>query len=324
VALADVDIDGKVDLYFAGGPKWMDELYDLKSPAAAEPDPVAALQTDVNVARANLQVAQADLEVAVKQSLRGGFPPGHDPLVIARAKAKQAQAQLDVAEARLRQAQKEKRPDAGKPRKAQVDSEWIEMDLDHRLRQYWEKLQTKREPSDIEFLRRLSLDVRGTPPTKVEENYFQADPDPKKRENLLRLMLGSDSNPAGRAKLIEELLADPEVQKRWAAIWQERLAAEQKAEREAAFARWVNQMGDDRLGRLLGELLASKRSDDQVLDALCLATLARFPTETERKLILGGLKDQPDRRAAWDGVLRALASTQEAKAHAEALSRRAK
>jgi hypothetical protein len=326
MALGDVDNDGKADPYIAGGSKWRDELYDLKSRTPPEPDPAAALQAAVDAAKANLQVAQADLELAVKQSLRGGFPPGQDPAQAARAKAAQAQAQLDVAEARLRQTHKEKAGSSTPQEKWKVqgDADRIIRDYDRLLQDYWAKLPTKSEPSDLEFLRRLSLDVRGTPPSKVEENYFQADKDPKKREKMLQLMLRSDTNAPGRARLIEQLLADPEVQKRWTAIWQERLAAEQKANETAALARWVNDTGHDQLGRLLNELITTKRPDDQVLDALCLATLARFPTETERRLILGGLKDQPDRRAAWDAVLRSLASTQEAKAHAEALSKRAK
>jgi hypothetical protein len=41
-------------------------------------------------------------------------------------------------------------------------------------------------------------------------------------------------------------------------------------------------------------------------------------------LILEGVKAQPDRRAAWTGVLKALAGTDEAKAHAAELGKRGK
>ena len=73
---------------------------------------------------------------------------------------------------------------------------------------------------------------------------------------------------------------------------------------------------------MLGELLDRKKAVGDVLDALCLATLARFPTETERQLILDGVKAQPNRRATWHGVLTALAATDEAKAHAAELAKR--
>ena len=96
------------------------------------------------------------------------------------------------------------------------------------------------------------------------------------------------------------------------------MAADRLATRDrAVIGAWIKSP-TDRLGRLMGELLDGKRTDEQVLDALCLATMARFPSETESKLILEALKGQPDRRAAWNVVLAALSSTQEAKAHAEA------
>ena len=119
--------------------------------------------------------------------------------------------------------------------------------------------------------------------------------------------------------MIDELLADPEVQKRWAELQQQRLYAEQlKAAREA----WVQKKPADRLDRLLADLFEKKKSDEQMLNALCLATLARYPTETEQKLILDAVKAQPDRAAAWQGVLKALAATEEAKAHAAELGKR--
>ena len=78
----------------------------------------------------------------------------------------------------------------------------------------------------------------------------------------------------------------------------------------------------DRLDQLLDALLSSKKSDDEILDALCLATMARFPTATEKKLIFDSFKAQPNRATAWNNVVYALASTDESKAHAESLTKR--
>jgi len=131
-------------------------------------------------------------------------------------------------------------------------------------------------------------------------------------------LVAKSDRPTGREKLFAELLADAEVQKRWAEIQQKRLYEERvKALHEA----WT-QKSPDRLGRLLDDLMRREKSDEQVLNALCLATMARYPTETEQKLLLEAVKGQPDRRAAWQSVLRGLASTEEAKAHATELGSR--
>src|SRR5262249_46542452 len=43
--------------------------------------------------------------------------------------------------------------------------------------------------ADPEFLRRVMLSARGTPPTALEERYFVEDKDPNKREKLLNTLL---------------------------------------------------------------------------------------------------------------------------------------
>ncbi|HKB02689.1 MAG TPA: sigma-70 family RNA polymerase sigma factor [Gemmataceae bacterium] len=319
---------------------WHRELSHIYKPPVTTPDEhawyvkrvvglpdearVEVREADIAIDAAKAEVAKAKvaLEIA-EQRLKAG----PEPEKVRQAEVDRAKAALATAEVHFEYVKRTKDVllEARRLRlqKAQDDADRVTKDLDQQLRKYWLELRTKTEPSDLEFFRRLSLDVRGTPPTRVEENYFQADQDPKKREKLVQLLLRSATDSPQRAKFIEELLADPEVQKRWTTIWKERLAGEKKAAaRKKALEGWVKEAPSDRLRRLLTELLTGKRSDDQVLDALCLATMARFPTETERKLILDGVREQPDRRAAWDGVLRALASTQEAKAHAEGLSKR--
>jgi RNA polymerase sigma factor (sigma-70 family) len=79
--------------------------------------------------------------------------------------------------------------------------------------------------------------------------------------------------------------------------------------------------GGDRLDQLLTELANSKRSDAEVVDALCLATLGRLPTETEKGFLQRHLSAK-DRREALADVLHALTNTKEFRAHVEALRRR--
>jgi hypothetical protein len=69
-----------------------------------------------------------------------------------------------------------------------------------------------------------------------------------------------------------------------------------------------------RLDRLLDELLKSKRSDEQVLEALYLATLARLPTEAEMKPILEHVAKK-DRQEAFKDALWALVNTNEFREH---------
>jgi RNA polymerase sigma factor (sigma-70 family) len=78
----------------------------------------------------------------------------------------------------------------------------------------------------------------------------------------------------------------------------------------------------DRLEHLLDQLLESKRSDEQVFEALCLATLGRLPTDTEQKLVLGTVAKHKDRKEAFAEVLTQLTSTAEFRTHVETLGKR--
>ncbi len=315
-AWGDYDGDGKLDLYLlndVGGAKSGSGEKAAEASPSTAPD-VAAAQAQVNMAKVNLHIAQAERERTVKVSLRGGFPPGQDPLVAADAKVAQAKAQLDAAEGQLKQATAQ----------AEKQSTELRVQLDHASRdlgrvelERWLDV-TRPVPSDADYLRQVMLDLTGQPPTTVEEKYFAADKDPKKREKLLGLLLAKSDTKTGRERLIDNLLADPEVQKRWAELMQQRLYAEHVRAAQQAWAKKPT----DRLDRLLADLIDKKKSDEQMLAALCLATLARYPTETEQRLILEAVKAQPDRQTAWLGVMAALAATEEAKAHAAELGKR--
>src|SRR5207244_1083172 len=96
--------------------------------------------------------------------------------------------------------------------------------------------------TDAEFLRRLMLDLIGAPPTTLEMNYFLADKDPNKRK-----------------KLTDWLMSYPEVAKHFNS-W------------KLAYSKLPARSGGDRLDTLLSELLAGSRGDEQILEALTLAT----------------------------------------------------
>jgi hypothetical protein len=70
----------------------------------------------------------------------------------------------------------------------------------------------------------------------------------------------------------------------------------------------------DKFEKLVGELMAAKKSDEAILEALTLATLGRLPTDGEKRLALAGIGNTADRKAAWVAVAKALAGPGAAKA----------
>jgi RNA polymerase sigma factor (sigma-70 family) len=77
----------------------------------------------------------------------------------------------------------------------------------------------------------------------------------------------------------------------------------------------------DRLDQLVDQLLASKRSDEQVLEGLYLATLGRLPTEGEQRRF-ADLKAGGDRQARFAEVRGALLASRECREHQETLRQR--
>jgi RNA polymerase sigma factor (sigma-70 family) len=69
----------------------------------------------------------------------------------------------------------------------------------------------------------------------------------------------------------------------------------------------------DKFAKLVGELIAAKKSDEAILEALTLATLSRLPTDNEKTIVLASIGTVTDRKAAWVAVARALAGTDEPK-----------
>lgn len=316
IAHADLDGDGWLDV-FVGGQHgfheaqyakafWEQIVQDKKDPKVQERDR----------ARAELQAAEARYKQMLEKL---------------NSQSETAKAQLDEAKAKVASAKAVLdgfAKQAVNPVDRAILDKWLragvatqELEPANPAYQWYYRLKGNNATTDAEFLRRLLLDLTGLPPTTVELNYFKADPDPKKREKLLELFRGQ-LNGGGDAD-VALFLKDPEVQKQWTAFQQKRAEVTWKI----AYERYKDAVratpaGSDRLDRLLGTLLEGNKTDEQILDAVCLATMARFPVETEKKLILAGLRGQPDRRAAWSIVLTTLASTQEAKAHSEGLNKR--
>jgi RNA polymerase sigma factor (sigma-70 family) len=81
----------------------------------------------------------------------------------------------------------------------------------------------------------------------------------------------------------------------------------------------------DPLEQLLDDLVKKQKNDQESVDALYLATLARFPSEAEMKFAqesLANLAKKEDRRRALGDLLFALTNTKEFAAHLESLGTR--
>ncbi|MFO0796378.1 MAG: sigma-70 family RNA polymerase sigma factor [Gemmataceae bacterium] len=265
---------------------------------------------------------------------------------------------------------------------------------------------------DAAFLRRAVTEARGTPPTALEERYFAADRDPRKREKLLDALLADpaalrrvgegwkrrmltpsaaapqlapatpkttekrtdlkvvplpglpylSTEPKGATLLRELYVAPlpngqvpplPTVQPKTTVrgllldekgnVTQPRIevrdlpvtpkgdvvkpkAATPPAPPAPPMTKTVpapkavppvpaapavrttaSRVVSDKWGRLVGELIAAGKTDEQMLESLSLAAAGRLPTEVERRLSLAVLPTAADRAAGWTAVARALA-----------------
>jgi hypothetical protein len=141
---------------------------------------------------------------------------------------------------------------------------------------------------DAKLLRRTMLDLIGRLPTPLEVQYFVADKDPKKRDQIIDWLVKMDEH------------------------------ARHSADKQKSLH---GRAGDDPLGRLLDQLLIDNKPDEEVLVALSLAALARYPSETEKTLLTAQVAKQSDRRAAWREILATLSHLPDAKQHIDGLNR---
>lgn len=152
--------------------------------------------------------------------------------------------------------------------------------------------------TDEAFLNRVIETARGGKPTRVEREYFLADKDAKKRE-----------------KLLDQLLKDTAVAKKVGPEWKANMLNPPQKYTLVVVA----DAGSPWADRLIDDLLAKKKSDEQVLEALTLAATGRLPTDTEKKLVAAVVGKRKEKKAAWQEVAGTLAGTAEAKKHAERL-----
>jgi RNA polymerase sigma factor (sigma-70 family) len=199
--------------------------------------------------------------------------------------------------------------------------------------------------SDAEFLKRVLADARGGAPTALELKYFTEDKDPKKREKLLDTLL---KDPAVAKKLGDawkkKMLAPAQGSAMRSGKYFYYVLPDEKGKSELRFPKAAPNPPvppvrpkppvppvqpkpptppvpptakgpapqTDKLEKLVSELIAARKSDDAILEAVTLATLGRLPTDTEKKLALAVGKTA-DRKATWLAVARALAAVEDAK-----------
>jgi hypothetical protein len=200
--------------------------------------------------------------------------------------------------------------------------------------------------SDAEFLKRVLTDVRGSGPTALETKYFTEDKDPKKREKLLDALLkdAAVQKKLGDAWKTKMLALKPTTIRITGATndriirWTPEVKVQDVVVPRTITAQPLPPQPPrppvppqppvvvkpftvplpppppaapqaDRLEKLVGELIAAKKSDEAILEALTLATLGRLPTDSEKKLTTAGVSTAADRKTAWVAVARALAGT---------------
>jgi hypothetical protein len=181
--------------------------------------------------------------------------------------------------------------------------------------------------TDASFLQRVVKQAYGVPATALELKYFAEDKDPKKREKLVDLVL---ADPAVAKKLGPDaktkLLADPAKPK---TVVEHALTtrtvpyttADGPKTRLETYYTTKARVADP-FAKLLDQVLDGKRTDEQIADAISLATVGRYPTEAEQKIMLASVAGAKEQKAAWKKVLDTLATTTEAQAHAEALKKK--
>lgn len=223
--------------------------------------------------------------------------------------------------------------------------------LDARIKALLRSAGESPDVNDETFFRRASLDIRGTIPTLLEMHFFLADRDPKKREKLIDLLLGESNRNVQFSRLM--LDASPQwknVHGFWSSMQQCNSCHTNFNHERSVLAQWMGAIGQnkdavraelflgrrllstgplqeptkrtDRFDALLDELVAAKRPDAQVLEALTLAVVGRLPTTAEQKHMLDHVSNHKNRREAFENVLFALVHAKEAADHVDALKAR--
>lgn len=125
----------------------------------------------------------------------------------------------------------------------------IDKEIDKKLAE--KKIPASPMSSDAEFIRRLSLDIRGRIPSSAETDSFLKDQDAGKRR-----------------KLIDEYLADPEYGEHFAIIWYRRMVkpdADNRAVISTNFRDWLADRYNQNQGwdRMVADILTASGDRDQ-------------------------------------------------------------
>ncbi len=322
VAVTDFDFDGRLDQFHAGGFDtlrnfhWRQAIGSFEDPKKADPNVKPGDAVDPR----NADFTRAAKQLAELQDQLRKAEDTAQAKEIARLKVRLAAAETELGTARKKLAewQAKSAPKAKDELQESRDfSKTIEYSIE--LKSDYQRYlhQLGETVSDADFLQRTVKDLAGRAPSKLEERYFAGDTDPKKREKLVEWLMGKPVK-TGNAQ-IDDFLADPAIQKQYAAWRKARAeAAELEARKKERLAN-APQL-PTAITRLIADLVAAKKTDNQLLDALCLATLARFPTESERRFVLGEAAKRAEPVEFWSGVATSLVVSKDSREYARQLA----
>ena len=163
---------------------------------------------------------------------------------------------------------------------------------------------------DEAFLTHVIKVAYNRTPSRIEREYFLSDKDARKKLNLGQLVLKDPTLETTASLAVQQILASLS---RKEYVDQIKLMYDF----ESATAKRLQSV--ERVIRFVDSVVDGKRSDGQILELLTAMNLGRLPTESERKLILAGVGQQADKKAAWREVVGMLRTAEEAKRHAAEL-----
>ncbi len=166
--------------------------------------------------------------------------------------------------------------------------------------------------SDSDFLDRAIQSARGSAPTALEKNYFTEDKDPKKREKLLDLLLQDASLAKKLGGDWKKKMLEPK-RNAIANLYQSASNGQRTLLFNLQGAQIVplgvnHPEEPSKFEKLIGELIAAKKSDEQMLEALTLAAAGRLPTAEEKRATLAVIAVTKDKKAAWIALANSFAA----------------
>jgi hypothetical protein len=121
----------------------------------------------------------------------------------------------------------------------------------------------------------------------------------------------------GQSRVNETNKGQPEIQ-----LWSRGWPVPRRSSEGTAGNAPVRVGAEDRLERLLGQLLQSNKTDAEITEALVLASIARLPTEIENAFVKDALAKQKDRAKVFADFLSLLTHSREFSADLDSRSKR--